>query len=96
MAVLLIKNADVLVTMDAYWRNGQMVDHKAKADEAVRHAEEDGTKVDKVLVWRRYPGQYSSQTPMVEGRDYFVEDLLKDFRGRRVAPVSMLAPRLLA
>ena len=79
----------VLVTVDAYWRNGQLFDHKAKADEAVEQAKRNGVKVDKVLVWRRYPGRYSSPTPMVEGRDYFVDELLKDYRGKRVAPVSM-------
>lgn len=81
----------VLITMDAYWRNGQLLDHKAKADEAVKRAAENGVKVDKVLVWRRYPDRYSSPTPMVEGRDYFVDDLLKSYRGQRVDPVSMPA-----
>ena len=81
----------VLVTMDGYWRNGDLLDHKSKADEAVAEAEKSGVKVDKVLVWRRYPGKYSSQTPMVDGRDYFVDELLKDYRGRRVDPVSMPA-----
>ena len=81
----------VLVTVDGYWRNGDLLDHKSKADEAVAEAEKSGVKVDKVLVWRRYPGKYSSQTPMVDGRDYFVDELLKDYRGRRVDPVSMPA-----
>ena len=79
----------VLITMDGYYRSGELVDHKAKADEAVKVAEEQGVKVDKVLVWRRYPGQYSSKTPMVEGRDFFVDDLLKDYRRKIVEPVSM-------
>ena len=81
----------VLVTVDGYWRNGDLLDHKIKADEAVAQAEKSGVKVDKVLVWRRYPGKYSSQTPMVDGRDYFVDELLKDYRGRRIDPVSMPA-----
>ena len=81
----------ILVTMDAYWRNGQLLDHKMKADEAVEQAAKSGVKVDKVLVWRRQPGQYSSPTPMVEGRDYFVDELLKEHRGVRVDPVSMPA-----
>ena len=81
----------ILVTMDAYYRNGELLDQKIKADEAVEVAAEDGVRVDKVLVWRRYAGKYSSPTPMVEGRDYFVDDLLKDFRGKRVDPVSMPA-----
>ena len=81
----------VLVTLDAYWRNGQLLDHKAKADEAVEQAEKSGVKVDKVLVWRRYPEKSSSPTAMVEGRDYFVDELLKEHRGKRVPPVSMPA-----
>ena len=79
----------VLITMDAYYRNGDLLDHKARADEAVAQAEKGGAKVDKVLVWRRYPGKSSSETPMVEGRDFFVDELLEDYRGKRVEPVSM-------
>ncbi|MCL4314056.1 MAG: acetate--CoA ligase [Actinobacteria bacterium] len=81
----------VLVTMDGYYRNGELVDHKLKADEAVARAAELGQQVDKVLVWRRYPGKYSSNTPMVPGRDFFVDELLADYRGKRVDPVSMPA-----
>ena len=81
--------SNVLITMDAYWRNGQLLDHKVKADEAVEQAEQNGAKVDKVLVWRRYPGKNSSPTPMVDGRDVFVDELLEQYRGRRVEPESM-------
>src|ERR671924_146445 len=81
----------ILVTMGGYYRNGGLIDHKAKADEAVATAREQGVEVDKVLVWRRYPGQYSSETPMVEGRDFFVDELLDDYRGKQVEPVSMPA-----
>ena len=79
----------ILITMDAYWRNGDLLDHKVKADEALAQAEKSGLKVDKVLVWRRYPGKNSSSTPMVDGRDFFVDELLAGYRGRRVDPVSM-------
>jgi acetyl-CoA synthetase len=81
----------VLVTMDAYHRNGELLDHKLKADQAVETAAERGVTVDKVLVWRRYPGRYSSPTPMVEGRDHIVDELLPTYRGQRVNPVSMPA-----
>ncbi len=81
----------ILVTIDGYYRNGELVDHKAKADEAVKTAHEQGVEVEKVLVWRRYPGQYVSKTPMVEGRDFFVDDLLKDYQRKTVEPVSMPA-----
>jgi len=79
----------VLITMDGYWRNGTLVDHKANADIAVRTATELGQHVDKVLVWQRYPGKYSAKTPMVAGRDFFVNDLLKDYNGKTVNPVPL-------
>jgi len=81
----------VLITMDAYYRNGKLINHKEKADEAVQEAKKEGLKVDKVLVWQRYPGKYSSQTPMVDGRDYFINDLIKNYHGKLVEPVSMPA-----
>jgi acetyl-CoA synthetase len=81
----------ILVTMDGYYRNGDLVDHKTKADEAVDRAAGLSQQVDKVLVWRRHPGQYASKTPMVEGRDFFVDDLLPKYRGAVVEPVSMPA-----
>jgi acetyl-CoA synthetase len=81
----------VLITMDGYHRGGKLLDHKEKADIAVTGAEKEGHAVAKVLVWQRYPGKYSSPTPMVEGRDFFVNDLLKEHRGARVQPVSMPA-----
>ncbi len=81
----------VLVTMDGYYRNGTLLDHKEKADAAVQTAEKEGQPVDKVLVWRRSPGRYGSATPMVDGRDYFVNDVLQDFAGKKVVPVPMPA-----
>src|SRR5437773_9499130 len=81
----------ILITMDAYYRSGDLLDHKVKADEAVEAARKEGQEVEKVLVWRRFPGQYSAKTPMVEGRDVFVDDLLADHRGAVVEPVSMPA-----
>jgi acetyl-CoA synthetase len=77
----------VLITMDAYYRSGTLLDHKQNADIAVEIAAKEGQKVDKVLVWQRYPGKYSAQTAMVEGRDYFVNEVLKDHYGVRVDPV---------
>jgi acetyl-CoA synthetase len=81
----------ILITIDGYYRNGQLLDHKVKADEAVERAREEGVEVDKVLVWRRHPGQYASESPMVEGRDFFVDEIMPDFRGKIVEPVSMPA-----
>jgi acetyl-CoA synthetase len=81
----------VLITMDSYYRSGALLNHKEKADIAVEEAKKDGQVVDRVLVWQRYPGKYSSKTPMVEGRDFFVNDLLKEYYGKRVDPVPMPA-----
>jgi acetyl-CoA synthetase len=79
----------VLITMDSYYRNGQLIDHKEKADTAVDAAAQEGQSVDKVLVWRRYPGQYHSETPMVEGRDFFMNDVLTKYANQTVDPVSV-------
>jgi acetyl-CoA synthetase len=81
----------VLITMDAYYRAGQLSDHKSKADEAVARAKEEGTEVEKVLVYRRHPGEYSSKTPMVDGRDVFVDEVMDEYAGKLVEPVSMPA-----
>ena len=83
--------SNVLITADSYYRAGNLLDHKQNADIAVDLAEKDGQKVDKVLIWQRYPGKASSPTPMVEGRDYFVNDVLKEYYGQRVDPVPMPA-----
>jgi acetyl-CoA synthetase len=81
----------ILVTMDGYYRNGELIDHKVKADEAIEAAKKEGAEVEKVLVWRRRPGEYASKSEMVEGRDFFVDELLGDYRGEKVDPVSMHA-----
>jgi acetyl-CoA synthetase len=81
----------LLVTMDGYYRNGELIDHKAKADEAAAAAAKEGVEVEKVLVWRRYPDQYVSKSPMIEGRDFFVDELLPEYSGLLVEPVSMPA-----
>lgn len=81
----------VLITIDGYYRSGKLLDHKENADIALKVAEEEGQSVDKVLVWRRYAGKYVSETPMVEGRDYFMDEVLKDYAGKRVDPVPMPA-----
>ncbi len=81
----------ILVTMDAYYRNGELIDHKVKADEAIEAAKKEGAEVEKVLVWRRVPGEYHSESEMVEGRDFFVDDLIEDYSGKKVDPDSMPA-----
>jgi acetyl-CoA synthetase len=77
----------VLIYADGYWRNGKWIDHKGNADVAIESAEKEGQKIDKVLVWRRYPRKTSSESPMVMGRDFFVEEVLKDYAGQTIEPV---------
>ncbi len=81
----------ILITMDGYYRSGKLLDHKAAADIAVKKAESEGHKVEKVLIWRRFRDKSATSTPLVEGRDYIVDDLLKKYRGVIVPPVSMPA-----
>jgi acetyl-CoA synthetase len=81
----------ILITIDAYHRNGELIDHKTKADEAVAEAAKEGTDVEKVLVFRRYTGEYHSNSEMVRERDFFVDDLLPTYEGVDVEPVSMRA-----
>jgi acetyl-CoA synthetase len=78
----------ILVTMDAYYRNGKLSDHKVKADEAIEAARKEGIEVEKVLVWRRKPGEYHSESEMVEGRDFFIDELLEKYQGQEVEPAS--------
>jgi acetyl-CoA synthetase len=84
-------NSRVLITMDAYYRAGKLLNHKQHADDAVKISEKQGQVVDKVLVWQRYPGKYSSDTPMQDGRDVFVNDELKNHYGKRIEPEKMLS-----
>ena len=79
----------VLIYADGYWRNGKWIDHKGNADIAIEHAKKEGQEIDKVLVWRRYPGKTSSEAPMIIGRDFFVDEILQNYRGKIVAPVSL-------
>src|SRR5207244_1965717 len=48
----------VLITMDGYYRNGALLDHKEKAETACATAQREGQAVEKVLVWQRYRGRY--------------------------------------
>ncbi|MDK1081810.1 MAG: acetate--CoA ligase [Anaerolineae bacterium] len=81
----------VLITIDGYYRSGKLLDHKVKADEAVKTANKEGQEVEHVLVWRRYRDRNASEAPMVKGRDHFVDELLPAYRGKRVEPVQLPA-----
>ncbi|MFB6131767.1 MAG: AMP-binding protein, partial [Salinigranum sp.] len=91
----------VLVTIDGYYRRGDFLNHKEKADTAVEAADVD---VETVLVWERSQAggtrthETASGEPretglhpdveLVDGRDVLVSELLADQRGARVDPVS--------
>src|SRR6202050_4680399 len=79
----------VLIYADGYHRNGKWVDHKASADVAVETAAKEGQQIDKVLIWKRYPRHFRSESPMIMGRDYFIEDILHDYHNHIVEPVSL-------
>jgi acetyl-CoA synthetase len=81
----------VLITMDAYYRNGILQDQKEKADTAAEEAAKEGHALEQVLIWQRHPGRYSSAKALAPGRDHLVNDLLKRYRGRRVEPEVMPA-----
>ena len=81
----------VLITADSYYRSGTLLDHKKLADIAFDKAKEEKVVLEKVLVWQRHPGKYSAQTPLVQGRDFVVNDLLPKYRGQRVEPERMKA-----
>ena len=79
----------VLITMDAYHRGGKLIDHGKKAEPTVAEAAKEGVEVEKVLFWRRYTGQYRSEAPTAQGRDFFVDEALAAYRGKEVAPEIM-------
>ena len=79
----------VMIYADGYYRNGKIVDHKPNADIAVQTAAKEGQKIEQILIWRRHHGRNLSTKPMVQGRDYFMDEVLKDFRRKKVDPVSM-------
>ena len=79
----------VLITADAYYRGGNLIDHKKAADAAVETAAKSTSVLEKVLVWQRHPGTYSAQTPLVDDRDFVINDILPKYRGQRIEPERM-------
>ncbi|MFZ0454674.1 MAG: acetate--CoA ligase [Ignavibacteriaceae bacterium] len=81
----------VLITADAYYRGGNLIDHKEKADIAYSEAMKEGQKIEKILIWQRYPGKYSAKTPLVDGRDFIVNDILNNYKRARIEPEQLAA-----
>ena len=78
--------SEVVVTVDGYYRRGEFLHHKQKADQAIEMADTD---VDTVLVWTRNGIEaFHDDAKMDDERDVFVEELLADKKGGRVDPVS--------
>ena len=84
--------SDVVVTVDGYYRRGDLLNHKQKADAAVEEADHD---VETVLVWERHEGELHPEVDLVDGRDVLVSDLLAEHRRARVDPVSRDAEDIL-
>ncbi len=81
----------LLIGMDTYYRSGKLVDHKPASDIAFETSTKEGHTPEKILIWKRFKDRYSSASKMLEGRDFFIDDLLPKYRGARVDPVSMPA-----
>jgi acetyl-CoA synthetase len=79
----------VLITMDGYYRNGKMLDHKASAEIAIETAAKEGHKIEKVLVWRRHAGKSATHSAFVAHRDFWVDEILPNYSGEIVAPLSV-------
>ena len=77
--------SDVVVTADGYYRRGDLLNHKEKADEACELAEKD---VDTVLLWERHEGELHPEAELEDGRDVLVSELLANNERARVDPVT--------
>jgi len=80
-----------LITADAYYRSGKLIDHKEKADIACSIAEKEGLKVEHVFIWERYHTTYSAATPLVGGRDILINDTIKKYRNQKIEPEQLNA-----
>lgn len=80
--------SDVVVTIDGYYRRGEFLNHKAKADEAIEKADTD---IERVLVWERHDGDLHDEVTVEDGRDVIVTELLTERKRRRVEPVTRSA-----
>ncbi len=63
--------AKILITSNGYWRSGKNVGSKGNADRACELCEQQGQKVDTVIVVKRLD---NFEVPMIAGRDTFWGD----------------------
>ncbi len=80
-----------LITADAYYRGGKLIDHKEKADIACSIAEKEGQNVEHVFIWERYHTTYSAAAPLVGKRDIIINDTIKKYRNQKVEPAQLNA-----
>ncbi len=80
-----------LVTIDGYYRRGEILNHKKKADQAVRQADVD---VENVLVYGRHD-ELAGSCSIEEGRDLVVNEEIDAYHGERVEPVERDAEDIL-
>lgn len=71
--------ARIVVTADGVYRRGKILNLKAIVDDAIKICEQEGHKVEKVIVVRRAGNEISWN----EGRDLWYHELMKDV-GRNV------------
>jgi acetyl-CoA synthetase len=77
--------SDVVVTVDGYYRRGELLDHKAKCDEALELADRD---VDTVLLWTRHDEPHEDVEITDDDPYVLVDELREANAGARVEPVS--------
>ena len=80
-----------LITMDGYYRRGELLNHKEKGDEAIERA---NTDVEAVVVVSRND-EPADFLELVPGRDWLATDLLESHVGETVEPVSREASDIL-
>lgn len=71
-----------LITIDGYYRRGNFLNHKQKADEATAMAD-----VDKVLVWKR-EDELHPEVEVDGDTEIIFNDLVAEHEGEEVEPVS--------
>jgi len=79
-----------LITMDAYFRGGSLIDHKEKADIAVRRLHKRAGRSRRSWYGSAIPANILKE-PDGRRTDVFVNDLLKKYYGVRIEPVPMPA-----
>ncbi len=80
--------SNVVVTIDGYYRRGEFLDHKAKADEALELAETD---VETVLLFKRHDELHPEVEITADDPYVLVDEIREQKRGAEVDPVERSA-----